>query len=413
MMTTVTLEPPEQAESPGLSAVTTGVFPGHLLKWAAAQGWIDAGDRKILHYQPASLDLRLGEKAYSMRCSFLPNGESIERKLKDYVLDEIDLRGDGGVLRVGHPYLVELRERLDLPAFVAGKANPKSSTGRLDVFTRLLTDCGYGFDEIPPGYAGPLWLEIVPLSFSVRVKEGTALNQLRLSIGRPQVTDDELRAIHQQTPLLYLNGEPVADVELFDGLFLALDLQPGGPGTEPVVYRAREHAPVIDMTKERAAAPEDFWEFPRVDGDRAILGPKGFYLVMSKEAVSIPPTLAAEMTAYDPTSGELRTHYAGFFDPGFGYGPSAPAGSRAALEVRVHDVPFLVEHGQRVCKLTFERLIEAPEVAYGAAGSHYQGQTGALGKHFGPLIATPPRRSRPQRKPADAEPSALLFEPGE
>ncbi|HET6795256.1 MAG TPA: 2'-deoxycytidine 5'-triphosphate deaminase [Acidimicrobiales bacterium] len=376
-----------------LSGATAGVFPRQLLVAAHQAGWIDAGDRKVVHFQPASLDLRLGETAYRMRCSFLPNGEEVRHKMKQYVIDEVDLRREGAFLDVGRPYLIQLEESLNLPGFVAGKANPKSSTGRVDVFTRVITDGGNRFDEIPPGYSGPLWLEVVPLSFAVRVNQGLALNQLRLSIGRSLLTDEELRREHGETPLLYRDRAPLAadELDLSDGLFLSLDLRPEGSRDGGPAYRARENAPPIDLSRERTAQPEEFWEQVSVDEPgRAILSRKGFYLLMSREAVVIPPGLAAEMTAYDPTSGELRTHYAGFFDPGFGYDAAGDVrGSRAALEVRVHDVPFLVEHGQPVCKLTFERMIEEPDVLYGAEGSHYQGQTGSLGKHF--LAPLPPR----------------------
>lgn len=401
-MLPVTLRDRPDVDVTRLSSATTGVLPRQMLIGAHGAGWIDAGDRKIVQFQPASLDLRIGETAYRMRCSFLPNGEEVRYKMKDYVIDELDLRREGAFLDVGRPYLVQLEERLNLPDFVGGKCNPKSSTGRVDVFTRVITDGGYRFDEIPAGYSGPLWLEVVPLSFAVRVRQGLALNQLRLSIGRSALTDDELRKEHEKTPLLYRDGNPLRteQLDLSDGLFLSLGLRPEPPRRGATAYRARENAPPIDLGKERAAQPEEFWEQVPVDAPgRSILSSKGFYLLMSREAVVIPPRLAAEMTAYDPTSGELRTHYAGFFDPGFGYDEQDRIyGSRAALEVRVHDVPFLVEHGQPVCKLTFESMIEQPDVLYGAEGSHYQGQAGSLGKHF---LAPLPERTRRSRRQAD------------
>jgi dCTP deaminase len=255
------------------------------------------------------------------------------------------------------------------------------------VFTRVITDESYRFDEIADGYDGPLFLEVVPLSFPVRVREDLSLNQLRLSVGRSELTDDDVRAFHGNQPLLYDHGTPVPaeKLALGNGLFLGLDLR--GDAAGHVGYRARDNAPLLDVAKS-AAAPVDaepFWEsVKREDGDRVVLTPQRFYLLMSNEAVSIPPMLASEMTAYDPTSGELRTHYAGFFDPGFGFDPDAEfAGSRAALEVRAHDVPFMIEHGQRVCKLTFEHMLEAPARLYGQGiGSNYQGQEATLSKHF-------------------------------
>ena len=365
-----------------------GVLPSHYLRAAINEGVIDAGNFKIpdTNVQPASLDLRLDEVAYRIRCSFLPDKQSVDSKVKPYIIDELNLHRDGAVLETNRPYLIPLKERLKLPPRVRGKANPKSSTGRLDVFTRVITDESYRFDEIAGGYEGRLYLEVVPLSFPIRVREDLTLNQLRLSVGRSELTDQEIREFHErEEPLLYRDGEPVPPEQLAveHGLFLGLDL--GGDRSGRVGYRARDSAPLLDMTRAQALDPYDYWEpVRRHEGDRIILTPQKFYLLMSDQAVTIPPSLAAEMTAYDPTSGELRTHYAGFFDPGFGYArDGAFRGSRAALEVRAHDVPFLIEHGQPVCKLTFERMLEPPHVLYGEdIGSSYQQQEQTLGKHF-------------------------------
>jgi dCTP deaminase len=366
-----------------------GVLPCQYLEQAIAARVIHAGPFTIPdeNVQPASLDLRLGEVAYRIRCSFLPGRQSVEQRVKDYIIDELDLRKDGVVLETKRPYLVPLKERISLPAGVRGKANPKSSTGRIDVFTRVITDESYRFDEIADGYEGPLFLEVVPLSFPVRVREDLSLNQLRLSAGRADLSDDDVRAFHRTQPLLFDRDRPVAAnrLALDNGLFLGLDLR--GDADGKVGYRARDNAPLLDVTKSAAAPvdPEPFWEsVRREEGERVVLTPQRFYLLMSKEAVSIPPDLACEMTAYDPTSGELRTHYAGFFDPGFGYDPAGMfKGSRAALEVRAHDVPFMIEHGQRVFKFTFERMLEAPDRLYGQdIGSSYQRQDETLSKHF-------------------------------
>ena len=278
-----------------------------------------------------------------------------------------------------------MKERLALPPNVRGKANPKSSTGRADVFTRVITDGGYRFDEVAAGYEGNLYLEVVPLSFPVRVREDLSLNQLRLSTGRTELGDEEVREFHERQPILFSQGVavPADQLAMSGGLFLGLDLR--GDQTGRVGYRARGSAPLLDLTQVGAADPEQYWEMVRhEDGERIVLTPKQFYLLMSYESVTVPPSLAAEMTAYDPTSGELRTHYAGFFDPGFGYDAGGSFnGSTAALEVRAHDVPFMVEHRQRVCKLTFERMLEEPTQLYGQSiGSNYQQQTETLGKHF-------------------------------
>lgn len=374
-----------------LSSATPGVLPSQLISEAAQAGWVDAGDLRILaqNIQPASLDLRLGERAYRIRCSFLPGDKPVEEKVKDFIVDELDLRREGAVLETGRPYLVPLAESLCLPDFVRAKTNPKSSTGRLDVFTRVVSDYSYRFDEIAEGYCGPLYVEIVPLSFAVRVRQGLALNQLRLIVGRPALSDDDLRRAHLEQPLLYINDRPATSSELAisDGMFLGLDLS--APPGKSVGYRAREHTFALDMARAGGHRPQDYWEqvYAEQEG-RLVLVPERFYLLLSRESVCIPPGLACEMTAYDPTSGELRAHYAGFFDPGFGYDPTgALSGSRAALEVRAHDVPFMIEHGQQVCKLTFEPMVSPPAKLYGQGiGSSYQGQVDTLGKHFRPQM---------------------------
>ena len=370
-----------------LPAGRGGVLPDRLLGDAIHEGIIDAGKFTIPseNVQPASLALRLGETAYRIRCSFLPGAHPVESKMKDLVISELDLRREGAVLETNLPYLVPLKECLSLPPDLRAKANPKSSTGRADVFTRVITDRGVRFDEIAAGYHGQLYLEVVPLSFPVRVREDLSLNQLRISAGDSRLTDAEIRQAHDEAGILYQGGRPLgsAELDVSSGLFLDLDLRGRHQGR--IGYRARRSAPLLDMTKLRVADPDRFWD-PVVpeDGDRIVLYPKDFYLLMSYEGVSIPPNLAAEMTAYDPTSGELRTHYAGFFDPGFGFDTDPQSrGSTAALEVRAHDIPFMVEHRQPVCKLTFERMIEEPASVYGQRGaSHYQFQTEVLGKHF-------------------------------
>ena len=291
-----------------------------------------------------------------------------------------------------------LKERLALPVGVRAKANPKSSTGRVDVFTRVITDHSFRFDEVAAGYRGPLYLEVVPLSFAIGVKEGLSLNQLRLSVGKTALTDAEMRTFHAETHHLLLKGGvpvPPEDLALADGLFLSLDLQ--GDRRAGSATRPRRTRPRLNLTGTAPIDPAPFFEpVRREGGNRIVLAPQRFYLLMSEEAVSIPPELASEMTAYDPTSGELRTHYAGFFDPGFGFDAGPNDGSRAALEVRAHDVPFMIEHGQRVCKLTFDRMLEPPDILYGSAmGSNYQHQVETLGKHFRRPVPNAGRRNPP------------------
>jgi dCTP deaminase len=364
-----------------------GVLPSQRLRDAVSREWMVAGDWRIPResIQPASVDLRLGEHAWALRCSFLPDSDStVEEKTEDLAFDRIDLR-DGATLERDRPYLVPLIEQLRLPADIRAKTNPKSSTGRLDVFTRVLTDRSHRFDEIAAGYHGTLYLEVVPRTFAIRVKTGLALNQVRLLAGEARLSDRELVELHREFPLLYVDSHPLEATELSvaDGLFLSLDVS--GPAESIVGYRAKKNSLPIDLTKVGALRWRDYWEPVHPErGGRIVLEPEVFYLLLSAEGVSIPPSYAAEMLAYDPTAGELRTHYAGFFDPGFGYAPGRDAhGSRAALEVRARDVSFMVEHRQPVCKLAFERMTEDPDVLYGEdVESNYQGQQTMLSKHF-------------------------------
>ncbi len=364
-----------------------GVLPAQQLRRAIAEEWIRSDPYRIPpeSIQPASLDLRLGEFAWALRCSFLPDRESkVEDKIQGIAFQKIDLR-DGATLERDRPYLVPLIEELALPAGFRAKANPKSSTGRLDVFTRVITDMNPSFDEVPYGYRGRLYLEVVPRSFAIQVQTGLALNQLRLFTGDARLRDDEIAGVHEEFPLLYLDSHALRSWELMvsDGLFLSVDLS--GPTDRIVGYRARRNSLPIDLGRLRGYVWRDFWEpvYPE-QGSRIVLEPEIFYLLLSAEGVCIPPGYAAEMTAYDPTAGELRTHYAGFFDPGFGYESSGRRhGSKAALEVRARDVSFMVEHRQPICKLAFERMLEPPDVLYGEAlGSNYQGQETMLSKHF-------------------------------
>ena len=366
------------------------VLAAQQLRDAIGRGWITADPYRILAdaVQPASLDLRLGKVAMPLRCSFLPDpGSSVEAKAEDLAYDEIDIRGDGAVLEKDRPYLIPLLEELRLPEHLRGKANPKSSTGRLDVFTRVITDRNYRFDEIQPGYHGRLYLEVVSRSFAIRVKEGLSLNQLRLATGDARVPDDDLRRWHAQHPLLYVDTKPLrtGDLDIAGGLFLIVALDSGTAVDNAVGYRAKPNSDPIDLSS-RGNNLADYWDpvTPDRGRHRIVLEPDVFYLLLSAEGVSIPPDWAAEMMAYDPTAGELRTHYAGFFDPGFGFdNRKGKHGRRAALEVRARDVPFRIEHRQPICKLAFERLAVTPDVLYGEdLGSNYQGQETMVSKHF-------------------------------
>ncbi len=349
--------------------------------------------------QPASLDLRLGHKAYRLRSSFHPERSDIHSRLNvldhyksdHLVMYEIDLT-EGGILEKGHVYLVPLLESLALPKDIRGRANPKSSTGRLDIFTRMITDLNVGFDEVRLGYHGPLYLEIVPLSFTIRVKTGLSLNQLRLIEGQPTVSDTQLLKLHRQEGLLFDNGEPPLDnvpiapknIRVNKGMFLRIDLQGNGDHHPIVGYRAKKNSHVVDLSKIGQYPAQDFWEpIFRHSHDSLVLEPQEFYILASKERIKVPAGYATEMIAYEAACGELRTHYAGFFDPGFGAGATPKHGTQVVLEVRPHDVPFMIHDGQTFFKVTYEKMLDIPSKIYGAMiGSNYHQQGLTLSKHF-------------------------------
>jgi dCTP deaminase len=325
--------------------------------------------------QPASLDLRLGQIAYRVRASFLTGaGNTVTDRLAEFEMHRIDLSA-GAVLEKGCVYVVPLMESLALPMGVQAVANAKSSTGRLDLLTRLITDGGVEFDRVSPGYTGPLYAEICPRSFSVLVRPGMRLNQIRFRAGQAVLSDDALRALHAQTPLV--DGTAMID----EGLGFSVDLRPNS-GTL-VGYRAKPHTGVIDLDRIDHYDPVAYWEEVHSDNGQIILDPGAFYILVSREAVHIPPECAAEMAPYVAMVGEFRVHYAGFFDPGFGHAAAGGTGSRGVLEVRCHEAPFVLEHGQIVGRLVYEQMDQVPDHLYGAGiASNYQGQGLKLSKHF-------------------------------
>ncbi|HEX4711872.1 2'-deoxycytidine 5'-triphosphate deaminase [Phenylobacterium sp.] len=327
-----------------------GILPCQAIEALIAGGAIAAAtpfeDDQV---QPASLDLRLASRAWRVRASFLPGGQTVRQRLADVAMHEVDLTR-GAVLERGCVYIAELQERLRLPKGVSARANPKSSTGRVDVFVRLLSDHGAAFDDVADGYDGPIYLEIAPQTFSVLVRTSTRLNQLRLKTGAPQRLRIESVGVD-------LTGEIAG-------------------------FRGRRHAGLVDLDHEDGHDPRDFWEPLRPKDGQLLLDPGEFYILASKQAVEIPVLEAAEMTPIDPSVGEFRVHYAGFFDPGFGTDEAHGKGSRGVLEVRSHETPFILEDGQTVARLVYEPLTEKPDRLYGDLGSHYQRQGLKLSKHF-------------------------------
>lgn len=354
----------------------TGVLPDHAIQQLIDRGAI-AADMPIAdgQVQPASLDLRLGTVAYRVRASFLPGpNRTITTRLADFEMHRIDLT-NGAVLEKGAVYVVPLMERLALPTGMTAAASAKSSIGRLDLLTRIITDYGIEFDRVPDGYTGPLYVEICPGSFSVLVQPGQMVNQIIFRLGQTALPDRDLMALHANTPIV--SGDAV----ISDGLGFSVDLRPEQGNL--VGYRAKPHTGVIDLSKRAYYEPAEFWEPVHSDTGWIILDPGAFYILVSQEAITIPPAYAAEMAPYLAMVGEFRVHYAGFFDPGFGYAAAGGQGSRGVLEVRCHEAPFVLEHGQVVGRLIYEHMTEIPTQLYGAGiSSNYQGQGLKLSKHF-------------------------------
>ncbi|MFZ1727942.1 MAG: 2'-deoxycytidine 5'-triphosphate deaminase [Albidovulum sp.] len=354
----------------------TGVLADSAIRAMIVAGDI-SGDAAIEdgQIQPASLDLRLGPLAYRVRASFLAGkGRKVEDRLAEFEMHRIDL-SQGAVLEKGCVYVVPLMERLTLPATMSGASSAKSSIGRLDLLTRIITDHGHEFDRIQPGYHGRLYAEICPQSFSVIARAGQMLTQIIFRSGHSFLDDAALRSLHAKTPIVS------GDAMISDGLGFSVDLRPE-TGTL-VGYRAKPHTGVVDLAKLGHYDPADFWEEVHTDTGWIILDPGAFYILVSRESIAIPPDCAAEMAPYLAMAGEFRVHYAGFFDPGFGWAEAGGTGSRGVLEVRCHEAPFVLEHGQVVGRLVYERMLSRPERLYGSGiASNYQGQGLKLSKHF-------------------------------
>jgi dCTP deaminase len=359
-------------------AASSGILPSQEIARLIEAGAITLAEPVAeTQLQPASLDLRLGAVAYRVRASFLPQpGTRVQAKLDDLALHTISL-SQGAVLETGCVYIVPLLESLALPDGIEASANPKSSTGRLDVFTRVIADGVAAFDQVPAGYKGPLFAEICPQTFPIVVRKGSRLSQIRFRVGTAADSDVQLKELHLREMLV--TG---ADADISGGIALSVDLKGDGKGL--IGYRARRHTGVVDVDKPGSCPVEDYWDPIHVrDKHRLILDPDQFYILASKEAVHVPPTHAAEMVPFNPLVGEFRVHYAGFMDPGFGHVAAGGHGSRVVLEVRSHKVPFILEHGQIIGRLIYERMTETPSIIYGRdLKSNYQGQGLKLSKHF-------------------------------
>ena len=361
---------------------TAGILPSQAIRSLVENKRITSSfsidDSQI---QPASIDLRLGREAYQVRASFLPGKSTIAKKIHDLLIQKVDLTGSA-VLEPGSVFIVPLLESLALPSDIYGKANPKSTTGRLDIFTRLITEPGQQFELVPRGYSGPLYLEVVSRTFPVIIRTGMKLNQLRFMRGKSDVSDSMLTKLAETERLVYEDDENPLVPEIERGLSVSVDLQ--GSGSNVVAYKAKNHAPPLDLENVNHYDIDDFWEIIRGPLNKGLtLNPRDFYILASWERVSVPPSYAAEMVPFDPALGEFRIHYAGFFDPGFGHGMSGIKGTKAVLEVRAHEVPFLLEDRQLVGKLIYHKMAKEPDKIYGPSiGSSYQQQGLQLSKQF-------------------------------
>jgi dCTP deaminase len=375
------LRPPEQEETEARGH-STGILPVQELERQVKVTREIYGVEPIQddQFQPASLDLRLGAWAYRVRASFLPGKDkTVEQRLEELAMHRMDI-SNGGVLERGCVYIIPLLEGLSLRHRMSAMGNPKSSTGRLDIFTRLITDYGTEFDRVREQYKGPLYAEVSSRTFSVLVRKGSRLSQIRIRRGNPPTTDEGMRRLQQEHHIV---GSEISEDEIRNGVPVSVDVR-GEEFGSLIGYRSRSYAGLIDVDRVKHYDMHDFWEpvyAPRRGG--LILDPAEFYILASRETVKVPPTHAAEMIAYDTLVGEFRVHYAGFFDPGFGHPAAGGEGARAVLEVRSYEVPFVIEHGQIVGRLTYERLTSQPTKLYGAGvNSNYQRQGIALSKHF-------------------------------
>lgn len=378
----VAMFPEFTAEESG--ARTRGILPSQTIRELKQSGAITATPAiEEQHIQPASLDLRLGDVAHRVRASFLPGPHStVEAKIKELRMTRVDLTS-AAVFEKDCVYIVPLLEEVNLPPTMSGKANPKSTTGRLDIFVRLITDYGVEFDRVPPGYKGKLYAEVVSRTFTVAIRAGMRLNQLRFVQGTADSQDKDIRKLDREENLVYLDEDTPTRAVTDRGLRITVNLEAAEPN-EIIAYRARANAPVVDLSKIDHYAPEEFWEAKRQSSNKSLILHTGdFYILASRERVRVPADFAAEMVPFDPSDGEFRIHYAGFFDPGFGYGSNDIKGTRAVLEVRAHEVPFLMEHGQLVGRLNYMPLLARPDKIYGTnIGSSYQQQALTLSKQF-------------------------------
>ena len=363
---------------------TTGILPAQKIEELIQAGHITAGSPvRGEQIQPASIDLRLGPVAYRVRAGLLPGPtHTVMQRLEEFGYHALDL-SRGALLEPGRVYIIPLLEEFALPPQIGAKGNPKSTIGRLDVFTRLMADYGVEFDRVPAGYRGRLYVEVVPRSFGILVREGTRIYQARFVRGNPRPADSTLKELDERGTLVFVSEGQPGEADIDNGLRLSLDLE-GVGGSKIIGYKAKKDAPFVDLEKVGFFDPDDFWEpLFRPKDRQIIIDPEDFYLLLSKERICIPPEFAAELVPYDPQVGEFRIHYAGFFDPGFGYGGGDINGTHAVLEVRAHGVPFVFVDGQTVGRLVFERLLATPSKIYGPTiGSSYQGQGLSLSKQF-------------------------------
>ena len=326
--------------------------------------------------QPSSLDLTLSEECYEIEASFLSPNHNIRDKLNNIINKKIDLN-EVYIFKKNITYIVRLNEKLNLKNDIFGKCNPKSSTGRLDIFCRAILNFSDEYEKIPLNYNGEIFLEITPRSFNIALIKGDSLNQMRLIYQNHDYVDDEsLHNFHNIDPIIFdeFGNTNVADIS--SGLKISVDLK---KINKTSAYIAKDNAPVLHYDKINSHKVADFWDTIKTKDDYLIIKPGKFYILKSKQKIRIPKTMAGEMKPYDTGIGDFRVHYAGFFDPGFG----DPFGSYAVLEVKTNEVPFILNDGQVIAKIQYEKLNKETKVVYGSnIKSNYQNQELALSKHF-------------------------------
>jgi len=322
--------------------------------------------------QPSSIDLSLSDECYEIKTSFLSPDSKVRDKLNKIYSKKINLK-TSKIFKKNKTYIVRLNETLHLNNSISGHCNPKSSTGRLNIFCRTILDYCDEYEKIPKNYNGEIFLEITTRSFDIKISKGDKLNQMRLrKKTNNYLNDKDLKKINKRNALIFTNKKNIIE----NGLRISVDLS---NDNKICAYVAKKTSLNINFSKISFYEIKKFWKPLKPVNNSLIIEKNKFYILKSREKIRIPSNLAGEMIPYDTGIGDFRAHYAGFFDPGFG----DPKGSYAVLEVKTNELPFILEDGQTIARIKYEKLNKKTFLVYGSIiNSNYQNQKLALSKHF-------------------------------